>query len=166
MRTFKDNAGRDWTVAINVNAIKRVRDLAKVNLLDVFEGKLIDRLAADPVLLCDVLYAVCKPQADTAGVSDEQFGEALAGDAIELATKALLEELVSFSPNPRDRAALGRVIKALWNSVEKARDLLEARMNSSELENRLDIAMRNALETALGPSSGSVPASSEPSLGS
>jgi len=33
MRTFSDNAGRTWTVQVNVNAIKRVRDLAKVDLL-------------------------------------------------------------------------------------------------------------------------------------
>ena len=32
MRTFTDNAGRTWTVAINVAAVKRVRGLIKVDL--------------------------------------------------------------------------------------------------------------------------------------
>ena len=34
MRTFNDNAGRTWTVAINVGAIKRVKGLLDVNLHD------------------------------------------------------------------------------------------------------------------------------------
>jgi hypothetical protein len=32
VRTFNDNAGRTWTIAINVAAIKRVRGLLNVNL--------------------------------------------------------------------------------------------------------------------------------------
>ena len=56
MRTFVDNAGRTWTVAVNVDAIKRVRTLCNVNLLEIVEGDLLGRLANDPILLCDVLY--------------------------------------------------------------------------------------------------------------
>ncbi len=155
MKTFTDNAGRSWTVAVNVDAIKRVRGLVGVDLLEVLDGSLIERLVRDPVLLCDVVYAVCKPQADERGVSDEDFGRAMAGDAIEHATKALLEELVGFSPNPRDRAALRRVIETTWKVMERARDLVEQRIESGELE---QIAER-ALERA-GGSSGSAPESS------
>jgi len=64
MRTFKDNAGRVWSVQLDVAALKRVRSLLGVNLLEVIEGKLIDRLSNDPVFLCDVLYAVVKLEAD------------------------------------------------------------------------------------------------------
>ena len=42
MKTFNDNAGRTWTVAINGECIKRVKTLLSVNLLDAIEGKLID----------------------------------------------------------------------------------------------------------------------------
>jgi len=92
MKTFTDNAGRTWTVAINVDAIKRVRDLLEVDLLEVLDGKLIEKLYRDPVLLCDVVYTACKPEADARSVTDEDFGRAMAGDAIEHAAKALLEE--------------------------------------------------------------------------
>src|SRR5262245_53265230 len=114
MKTFNDNAGRLWNVEVNVAAIKRVRGLAQVNLLEIIEGTLIEKLVRDPVLLCDVIYALCKPQADslTPPVTDEEFGRAMAGDAIEHATAALLEELVSFCPSPRDRKNLGRVLDA------------------------------------------------------
>ena len=112
MKTFVDNAGRTWTVAINVDAIKRVRDLAQVNLLEVIEGKLLERLIGDPVLLCDVIYAVCKPEADAKTITDVDFGRAMAGDAIDLATQSLLEELVDFFPQRR-RALLTKVLDKL-----------------------------------------------------
>ncbi len=152
MKTFTDNAGRTWTIAINVDAIKRVRGLLDVDLLEIVEGKLIEKLIRDPVLLCDVVYAVCKPEADAKGVSDEEFGRAMAGDAIELATKALLEDLVGFSPSPRDRANLQRVLETTWRVMEKARDLVEARLDSVNVEK----VVEQALATA-GSSSGAAP---------
>ena len=138
MRQFKDNAGRTWTVDINVATLKRVRGLTGVDLMQVIEGTLIEKLIRDPVLLCDVVYAVCKPEADAAKVSDEEFGKAMAGDAIEAATTAVLEELVGFCPSPRDRANLGRVLKATNRVMEKARDLTEKRIETLTSESELD----------------------------
>ncbi|MEW6198050.1 MAG: hypothetical protein AB1601_05220 [Planctomycetota bacterium] len=154
MKTFTDNAGRTWTVAINVDAIKRVRDLLSVDLLEILDGKLIEKLYRDPVLLCDVVYAVCKPEADAKSVTDEDFGRAMAGDAIEHATKALLEELVGFSPSPRDRANLQRVLETTWRVMDKARDVVEARLATVDA----DQIVAQALATS-GASSGSAPES-------
>ena len=153
MQTFRDNAGRTWAVSVDVAAIKRVRALAGFDLLSVVDGKAVDRLIADPVLLCDVLCAVCRPEAERLGVTDEDFGRAMAGDAIDHATQALLEELVSFCPNPRDRKRLRKFVTTMWTTMEKARDILERK-----LDERLEDASRQAL-TALGGSSGSSPVS-------
>ncbi len=155
MKVFTDNAGRVWTVAINVNAIKRVRTLANVNLLEVIEGTLLERLIRDPVLLCDVVYAVCKPEADKVGVSDEEFGQAMAGDAIDHATKALLEELVGFSPSRQGRANLQRILETTWRVMDKAHETVAARIDSGEIER----AAEQLLATS-SSSSGSSPASS------
>jgi hypothetical protein len=155
MKTFTDNAGRTWTIAINVDAIKRVRGLLNVDLLEVVEGKLIERLIRDPVLLCDIVFVVCKPEADAKNVSDDDFGRAMAGDAIEMATKALLEELVGFFPSPRDRANLNRVLEKTWRVMDKARDVIEARLESVNVEKVVEQALASA-----GTSSGDAPASS------
>jgi len=155
MRQFKDNAGRQWSVEINVAALKRVRGLTGTDLMQVIEGTLIEKLIRDPVLLCDVVYAICKPEADAAKVSDEDFGKAMAGDAIEAANTAVLEELVGFCPSPRDRANLGRVLQATKKVMERARDLVEKKLDSGELDRLAD----RLLETA-GASSGSAPESS------
>lgn len=127
MKTFQDNAGRAWTVTINVDAIKRVRTLAKVNLLDVLDDgcKLLAELHDDPVLLVDVLYCVCKPEADTQNVSDEEFGRAMSGDAILQASTALLEELSDFFPNARQRAAMKDLLKKTETVVDRLLDHAE-----------------------------------------
>ena len=166
MRTFKDNQGREWTVEITVAAIKRVRGLAGVDLMEVLEGSngLLERLVRDPVLLCDVIYAACKPQADERQVSDELFGASMAGDASEHATAARLEELVDFCPSPRDRANLGRVLKATRELMDKARDVVERRIDElidgGALERAVLEAVPPPVEAAAGGSSGSAPASS------
>lgn len=166
MRAFKDNSGREWSIEITVAAIKRVRGLAGVDLMEVLEGSsgLIEKLVRDPVLLCDVIYAACKPQADERQVSDEAFGASMAGDAIEHATAALLEELVDFCPSPRDRANLGRVLKATREVMEKARDVVERRIDElidgGALERAVLEAVPPTVEAAAGGSSGNAPASS------
>jgi hypothetical protein len=156
MRQFKDNAGRTWTVDINVATLKRVRGLTGVDLMQVIEGTLIEKFIRDPVLLCDVVYAVCKPEADAAKVSDEEFGKAMAGDAIEAATGAVLDELISFCPSPRDRANLGRVLQATNRVLEKARDVTEKRIETLTSEGELDKLVNRLLKTS-GSSSTSAP---------
>lgn len=166
MKTFNDNSGRTWNVEVNVAAVKRVRSLTDANLLQVVDdpGGLIERFIRDPVLLCDVIYAVCKPQADEREppVTDEEFGRAMAGDAIEHATAALLKELVSFSPSPRDRRNLGRVLEATRRVMDKARDLIETRLESGEVERAMERALEDLATAGERPSgsSGSAPASS------
>jgi hypothetical protein len=114
MRTFNDNAGRTWTIAINVAAIKRVRGLLNVDLYKLIDDgfKPLGELVSDPVRLADVLYCLCKDEADARHVSDEDFGRALYGDAITLAADAFVEELIDFFPDARTRASLTKVLAA------------------------------------------------------
>jgi hypothetical protein len=151
MKTFTDNAGRTWTVTVNVDSIKRVKSLLDVNLLEAIEGKLLEKLVADPVLLCDILYCLCKPQADAQHVADEDFGRAMAGDAIDAATTALLEELADFFPRPKRellQKALGKLRKLETIALTAAGE----RLDSPELEERLR-------EMIAGDASGSLPGS-------
>ena len=55
------------------------------------------------LLLGDVLFAICKPQADQQDVDDEAFAEGLAGDSIDEACKALVDALVAYFPESRRR---------------------------------------------------------------
>ncbi len=84
MHTFNDSLGRTWTVTITVDAIRRVRSLLDINLLDAIEGKLIERLVVDQVLLCDILFALVQPEAQAKSITDEELRSvpSSAGDGI------------------------------------------------------------------------------------
>ncbi|MCK4603006.1 MAG: hypothetical protein KAU28_11100 [Phycisphaerae bacterium] len=154
MKTFTDNAGRTWTVNVNVDAIKRVKSLLDVNLMGAVDGTLLERLVGDPVLLCDIIYCICKTEADAKEISDEDFGRAMAGDAIDHATAALLEELVDFFPSQK-RRLLAKALGKLKKLESMALDAAEQKLDSGELEREMQ-----AVLTA-GDSSGSSPVSSE-----
>jgi hypothetical protein len=152
VHTFVDNAGRTWTVAINVAAIKAVRAALSVDLMETAEGKLLDRLAGDPVLLCDTLYVLCRAEAEAQKVTDEDFGRSLGGDAIDRAAKAFLEELVDFFPSAR-RHLLAKVLEKMRALEAKVIAAVEARIDDPELE--------KTILDGLGGSSGNSPASSD-----
>ena len=134
MPAFTDTEGRKWAIEITVADVKRIRTLCDVDLMEAVEGKLLDRLASDPVLLVDVIFAAVKPQADAREVSDESFGQGMAGDVLEHASVALIEGIIGFFPNPRDRATMTKVYKTTQSMMEKARDVVDHRLESGALE--------------------------------
>jgi hypothetical protein len=127
MRTFRDNAGRTWTLAVNVAALRRVRSLCDVNLVTRNPAQVIEDVITDPVTLCNVLYAIVQPQALALAVTDEQFGDAMAGDVIDAAARALMEELADFTPNPRDRARVQKVTAAMLRAAEQSQGAADER---------------------------------------
>ncbi len=92
---------------IDNTTLRRVKTLTGVHLLEAIDGDLITRLSTDPLLLGDVLFAICKPQADQQQITDEAFGEGLAGNSIDDATGALLEALINYFRS-RDAVFCGR----------------------------------------------------------
>ena len=147
MHQFVDNAGHTWGITVNVDAIKRVRQALDVNLLDAVEGKLIERLVSDPILLCDVIYVLCQLEAESRGISDEEFGRAMAGDAIDAATSSLLEELVAFFPKAR-RQLLAKALSKLKLLEARAIALIEQKLDDPNLETQLTEQLNQAVSVA------------------
>jgi hypothetical protein len=141
VKAFTDNAGRSWTIEINVDCIKRVRSILNVNLLDAVEGKLIERLVTDPILLCDLIYVTCQPEADQQSVTDQDFGRAMAGDVIDRATTALLEELVDFFPSGK-RQVLSKALAKLKTFEKKAIDAASLRLDDPRLDQELEKTLK------------------------
>ena len=147
MKQFIDNVGRTWGISINVDAIKRVREILSINLLDAVEGKLIERLVGDPILLCDVIFVLCQPEATARNISDEDFGRAMAGDAIDAATTSLLEELVAFFPKAR-RQLLTKALEKLKLMETKAIALIDQKLDDPNLEANLERELNAAFSAA------------------
>jgi hypothetical protein len=147
MKVFRDARGREWYVSVNVTSIKRVKALVGVNLLDALGGDLAERLTTDTILLCDVLFALCKPEADTKGITDADFGESLHGEVLDPASVALIEEIIDFFPNERDRAALRRTMQLAQTVRNKARTLVETQLASGAIEKAVETAFKSASDS-------------------
>ena len=137
MKTFTDNSDRTWTIHVHVESIKRVRSLCNVDLLKVVEGTLLMELANDPILLCEVLYALCHEEAKAKSVSDVDFGKAMAGDAIERATEALLREIFDFFP-PAKRDVLLKLEEKHRQMQQKMVEVATKRLESPELMKKIE----------------------------
>lgn len=148
MQIFKDGLGRDWQVALNVYQMKRIRAALGIDLVNVIaldkDGKvkvdLVDRIANDPCLLVDILWVLVEEQAKAINVTDAQFGEALAGDAIENATRAFLDELVDFFPGAR-RLFLKKAVELSRKCAGEMTAMLGKALEEPELERRVRESM-------------------------
>jgi hypothetical protein len=147
MKTFTDSAGRTWTIALTIDAAKRVKSLLGVNLLELEAGDppLLTRLGTDVILLCDVIFALVRPQADAAGVSDEQFAAALGGEAILAAQTAFYGELVDFFQH-LGRSDLGKAVDAQRRMIELAVRQIETRIEHLDLEAAVSKTLSEAEE--------------------
>lgn len=166
MRVFKDAKDRVWEIVMNINTIKRVRGLLNgVDLLkmDSVDGgaPLLTSLAVDIELLCDVIFACVKPQADLLGVTDQQFGELLGGDVITHAREAFFQELMDFF-QMLGRTELVRAIQTQETLITNVVKRAEAKLAQYDPEKMADLAMENLderLQSTFGRSSTSTQAS-------
>jgi hypothetical protein len=154
MKTFVDNAGRVWCIQIHVAAVKRVRGLVGVDLFALVDEEFagLSKLLGDPVSLVDVLYCLCKDEADKRTVTDEDFGRSMGGDALEKAVEAFLAELTDFFPDARVRAALQKILTV----SRRIRDIV-----LTEAIDELEKVDADSLAQTLRSRSGSGPESSE-----
>ena len=125
MAKFVDNNGRDWIVSISYASIERVQSLVGVNLCEiVMGGQLASQFIWDSLMVSQVLWALCKPEADQAKITRDQFLDAIQGDPIDIAAIAVVEAMDTgfFSRHKRSiiRDLLVEMKKALENSTKTA----------------------------------------------
>ena len=102
MRKFKDEECREWIVRVDTTTIRKARDRFGIDLDGILSDKEpLKRLADDVVLRVDVLWCCVEEQAKQKGITPDEFGQALYGDAIESATDALMEAIIDFFPRSR-----------------------------------------------------------------
>lgn len=143
MKSFRDTTSREWLVQINTAAIKRCRNLLQVDLLSVLddECRLLAQLHDDPVLLVDVLYCLCQPEAETRQITDEQFGQAFSGDVLLNAHTALLEELRDFFPDARQRQVFDQLIQKMRALTDRILEHAEQSMAAIDPESAAQSAI-------------------------
>ncbi len=154
MKVFTDRQNRKWELSLTVGSAKRVRDILNVSLLEPEGGDppLLTRIATDVILLCNILYVLCKKQADGFGVSEEDFGELLGGEVLFKASEAFYQELIDFFQK------CGRTDRA--TAVQKQVEVIDLTVKTAELRiSQIDPAA--AVETEFGSKFTGLPDQSE-----
>jgi hypothetical protein len=143
MQTFKDKNGTLWRIELNVGSAKRVKADCGVNLIDIVtvgdnnvETTVFERLAGDIELLINVLFSLCSAQAASSGIDAEKFAELFTGETVELATDALINEIINFSP-PIRRKMLVKLWQMSTDLMGKMERDMDALINDPDFENEL-----------------------------
>ena len=153
MHAWTDTENRRWLLAINVFQLRRVKALTGVELPALLEdgGKPLGALLQNIEQLANVLWVLSEEEAKAAGIDEEHFARALAGDALNQAGDAFVEELLDFFPVARARAALKKTLAKGREVGERVLELAEAKLEDLDIE---------ALAQSALTSSGSAPAAS------
>ncbi|MEN0110914.1 MAG: hypothetical protein AAF805_09340, partial [Planctomycetota bacterium] len=141
--TFTDNAGREWSITIDAPTAALVRKRHDPDFLrhDLTPGKpnTFQRLADDPVLLCDVIHTLCERERKQREVDDVDFYQQVIGEAIDGAASALLEAVESFSGRRMNAAiqAFTAQEKLEMDAIEKGAELMRSPEAAAAAEKRI-----------------------------
>lgn len=146
---FTDNAGRVWRMSITLADLKRVRELTGVKIGDLIDDNFrpLVELLSDLEKLVDVIYVLCEPEATKLGVTAEQFGRGLFGDAIEAAAQAFQRALANFFPS--------RVRQMMSGLTEKGQ-AIQARLTAIGMKKIAAIDVEKIVEMLSKPVTDSV----------
>lgn len=115
---FTDEAGREWSLRLDYSLVRHLRKRLAIDLADLKgQGEALAKMADDIELLVNTIYLIVEQQCQAKGVTDEDFGRGLAGDAFERARLALLESIINFTP-PQDRGA-ALMVQAILTTARK-----------------------------------------------
>jgi hypothetical protein len=160
MSKFVDAKNRIWVVDVTNTTLRRVKSLTDVRLMDAVDGELIPQMSQDFLLLGEVLFAVCKPQADRESITQEEFESGLAGDHLTEARDALVEALLEFLPEDQ-RRLLTKAVAHQREVTARGMEMLHRRLDDPNLISQTVAQLEaNLAVPALNGSSTSSPASS------
>ena len=128
MASWMDAAGRTWTFRINMWTCREVKRQTGWDLPNILNDGLqkLGELVADKMELFSVFLVLLRPQLEERGVSDEEFGECLVGDALIGAVEAFQEALADFFP--------ARQAQQLKTLLGKAKAVADALADKADLE--------------------------------
>lgn len=150
-QSFLDTNGQKWLVEVSVGVIEDCRKLLGVDPIDP-SGSIFEKIEADPVLLCNLLFVCCRGQATELAITDVDFGRAMGGDALDDGKAALTEALINFFPRNRRegiRATVQRFQQlqtdAATTIATKIQDPRLAEAVATKIDQVIDEALANML---------------------
>lgn len=151
MKTFVDDRGRTWAVHITCGSLKRIAAHAGFDIADISNGKAVDLFGGNTTHLLDILWPCVKATAERDGVTYDEFGDGLRGEALSSATAVLKEELLDFFP-PSRRALMAKLLarmdKIVGEALQKAAEDIDTVQLPSVTGGTLHTSAQESLESA------------------
>ena len=128
MATFTDKQGEQWQIDLNFGT---VRNLKKITNIDLVEDKVGDKsasvlLVGDPYTQADLLWGLCKSQAEENGITEEQFYQRLPYQEAEAAFWKEWENFFQSLGRTERAEALAAIRKAQAKAVEMVTEKVRA----------------------------------------
>ena len=166
MKEFKDKANNTWKIDLNVGTVIRVKQESdgRFNLFDPAskpggdcgERELCSVLYAEQLTdfgtIWEVLYYLVRPQLAGTFETSAEFGEAMAGECLVSAQRALLEEWRDFF-HQLQRPDLAKMLELRIAYHAKAVKLVKEKLEGPELQgldSRVEAAMHRTMNGKLG----------------
>lgn len=146
MSAFTDKTGHAWTIELSAPVVRDVRDQLGINLT-ALDADPFSQLAADPVLLVDVLYVLCREEANKLGISSRDFGMRLGSD-LDKPTEAVLDAIVNFFPAGK-RSVVRSAYLANQESMRRADEILLRKIQDPQNQNRVAEANAKKMDAVL-----------------
>ena len=175
MQMFTDNEGAEWRIVIDAVVARQVEQDTGFQVLKLYLPTEMERLADNPLLMRDVVAALCGEEIRRREMTADDFLRRLRGDALEEAMLALYREVADFMP-PKKKALLLEVVEKSQQSLEQDRQaanedlqlLMELKQEeriqrSAKLRKKLDRLRQTISCEPSGTSSGTTAVSSESS---
>lgn len=125
MASFQDKTGRVWLVEFTVGLLEEIKRETGLDFDDV-AGEEKSRLAFTEMLLggrgrklVEVLWVICRDQAEAANVTPEQFGKLFNATTMHASQFALMEALADFSPRQAMGEAMKRHLPQLFEKMDR-----------------------------------------------
>lgn len=125
MKVFKDGSGIEWKLSMTCGSMKRVRDIAGIDVADFSEPDWFQRFFTSPATVADILWGLCQKQAEGIPVTESDFRDRLDGPTYRAAHAALIPEIADFfeyltGSGPIIAAALRSELRRLPDKVSAA----------------------------------------------
>lgn len=151
MPTFKDLAGREWTIRFDGLLLDELRTERGIDLTDLI-GSVYVTLEHDAALLTRALCFLCRDEIEKASLTPRQFAANIAGAVLDSAFAAILQAAQDFFP-PRQWSGMhSRYCQqtTMLGEWVQAQPIL-AVLNRPEVSPSLREAMLRELASSLRP---------------
>lgn len=148
---MKDTQGREWLFRFTA---RTVRELAAETHLDTKalegENSLLQRVAKDESILYTVMWITIRPQAQSLGVTEDQWFDSLDNDALQAAAKEWVAAYINFS-HPARQKVLSKTMEAALRKMDGATQAVETMLSNGEIDRVIDMAVNPNTTKATSP---------------